>query len=233
MGRPPGSRNPDYDATRATLVRALHSRLAARDGARASFRELATAAGVSIATLRHYFGDREGAIDAVLASAHVAGLPYLQEVATGATGPVRASLEWLLRYCVDGLVHGGVASLHELGMSAGFQEPTIGPSYLAHILEPTLQAVEARLARHVAAGELSSIDLRVAAIELIAPVLVAVLHQSGLGGAQLRPLDLDAFIAAHLTMFLRAYEVVPNERSTKPRATAPSRNQPTRRPRRA
>lgn len=218
MGRPPGSRNPDYDATRATLARAMHSRLAAPEGSRASFRELAATAGVSIATLRHYFGDREGAIDAVLGAAHVAGLPYLQEVATGPIGPVRASLEWLLQYCVDGLLHGGVASLHELGMAAGFQEPTIGPSYLAHILEPTLQAVEARLARHVAAGELRATDLRVAAIELISPVLVAVLHQRGLGGVHVRPLDLGAFTTAHLASFLRSYEVVAPPRSKKRRS---------------
>ena len=40
--------------------------LAEPDGTRASFRELAAAAGVGVATLKHYFGSREGLVAAVL-----------------------------------------------------------------------------------------------------------------------------------------------------------------------
>ena len=55
----------------------------------------------------------------------------------------------------------------------------------------------------------------VAASQLLAPVLIAVLHQHALGGTQCRPLHLPGFVANHLDAFLRAYEVV--------RATPPKR----------
>ncbi len=40
MGRPTGSRNPDFERTRDGLLKAALQRLGEPDGARASFREL-------------------------------------------------------------------------------------------------------------------------------------------------------------------------------------------------
>lgn len=206
MGRPGGARNADYLATRAALVKRLAKRLARPDGARASLRELATASKISVATLQHYFGDRAGVITAVLEAAHVAGTPHLTAVASANLGPLRASLEWFLQYLLLGLVDGKVAELHELGLAVGVRDDALGPAYLEHILEPTQQALEARLARHAAVGDLVPCDLRVAALALLAPVLVAVLHQHSLGGTRCRPLYLEGFVANHLDAFLRAYE---------------------------
>jgi len=205
MGRPRGSRNPDFEHTRAGLLAAVRKRLDEPDGAHASFRELAAAAGVSAATLRHYFGSREGVIEAALAHSHKLGMPYMLNVATGPLGPLRESLRWLL----DQFIHGAhttiVADVHALGLSAGLRDPKLGPAYLNEVLEPSLQAVEARLARHVAQGDLAPCDLRHAAISLIAPVLVATLHQWLLGGKGCRPLDLEAFVRDHLEAFIRAH----------------------------
>jgi len=206
MGRPRGARNTDYAATRAALVSRLTKRLAKPDGPRASFRELAVSSKVSVATLQHYFGDRAGVITSVLEAAHTAGSPHLAAVESAFLGPLRQSLGWFLDYLLRGLTDGGVADLHELGLAAGFRDQALGPAYLNHILEPTLQALEARLARHLAAGDLVPCDLRVAAVTLLAPVLVAVLHQHSLGGTRCRPLDLEGFVAEHFEGFLRAYE---------------------------
>ena len=85
------------------------------------------------------------------------------------------------------------------------RDATLGPAYINEILEPTLKAVEARLARHRAEGELRSCDLRHAALALIAPPLLALLHQGELFGSLCRPLDINAFLKDHLDGFLRAY----------------------------
>ncbi|MDX2088825.1 MAG: TetR/AcrR family transcriptional regulator [Kofleriaceae bacterium] len=215
MGRPRGTRNARFLATRKRLVTKLARRLAEPGGASASMRQLAATSGVSVSTLQHYFGDRAGVVTAVLESAHRAGQSYLDEVACGFLPPLRASLSWFVDYIVAGLVEGKVGELHELGLAAGFRDDKLGPAYLNHILEPTLQALEARLARHLAAGDLRPCDLRVAAIHLLAPLLVAVLHQYSLGGQQCRPLPMRSFIDHHIDMFLRAYEeprVVPAKR---------------------
>lgn len=47
--------------------------------------------------------------------------------------------------------------------------------------------------------------LRVAALAYLSPLLVALLHQHDLAGVTCRPLDLEAFLAAHTSRFVRAY----------------------------
>ncbi len=205
MGRPPGSHNPDFEATRARLLRGVFARLAEPDGARASFRELAASAGVSVATLRHYFGTREGVLTALFEQSHEAGRRYLLDVAAGPIGPVRASLAYVLEQIGAGFRAGMLDKLHAIGLSAGMRDPMIGPAYLRQILEPTIEAIEARLARHVARGELSPGDLRHMALSLVAPPLVALLHQGALGGSGTRPLSYEAFCADHVEGFVRAY----------------------------
>ena len=66
MARPRGTRSEDYEAKRAALIAKLRDRLRA-PGPRPSLRELSVAAEVSQPTLRHYFGDREGLVRAVMA----------------------------------------------------------------------------------------------------------------------------------------------------------------------
>lgn len=204
MGRPTGSRNPDFEATRASLVAAVQKRLSEPDGSRASFREMAAAAGVSVATLRHYFGSREGVVSAVLSQWHERGQRYLLEVATGPLLPVRASLRGFLFYLEFGF-RSGVEEVHAIGLACGLREPTLGPKYLCEVLDPTLESVEARLARHVARGELRAGDVRQMALALVAPPLVVLLHQGSLGGAKARPLEWDKFADEHIEAFLRAY----------------------------
>ncbi|MDQ3031267.1 MAG: TetR/AcrR family transcriptional regulator [Myxococcota bacterium] len=205
MGRVPGARNADYDATRDAMLRRMRARLLAPDGARASFRELAEAAGVGPATLRHYFGTREGAVRAALAQMHEDGMPYLLRVTAPPSAPLRESLGELLAMVMLGL-RSGVGAIHALGLSAGLRDEALGPAYLEHVLEPTQQAFEARLAHHAARGELrEGADLRLAALQLIAPVLLASLHQRELGGAECRPLDVDAALTPHLEAWIRAW----------------------------
>lgn len=204
MGRPTGHRNADFEQTRKTLLESLHRRLVQPDGARASVRELAAAAGVSVPTLRHYFGDREGIVRALLEDVHRHGEPYLLMVATGPLSDLRSSIAWFLRYLDEGFLH-GVAELHALGLGAGLRDDTLGPLYLEELVEPTLKAVEARLARHLAAGHLRPCDLRAAALSLVAPALFANLHQRALGGAATRPLSLALLIEEQTEAFVRAY----------------------------
>lgn len=197
MGRRPGSRNADFEATRASLLERIGARLAAEDGLGASLRELAAAAGVSTATLRHYFGDREALVEAYLEHCHRQGARY---VAMVATEPLQedaaASMRWTLDQIRFGLERSPLGRIHAFGLRAGLESPELGPSYLRNLLEPTLRCVEARIERHQARGELQGHDARVLALQLVAPLLLAVLHQRSLFGCEMRPLDLGPLIAA-------------------------------------
>lgn len=205
MPRPSGSRNANYEQQRVALLRSIRARLAQPDGARASFRELAESADVSVATLRHYFSDREGTVAAVLSHSHSEGTMYLLELATGALPPLDQSVSWVLSAIAFGF-SAGVDRVFTVGLHSGLGHPTLGPECVNHVLEPMVQATEARLARHAARGELlPGTDLRHAALCLLSPLLVGLLHQGPLGGDRCRPLDVSAFNEDHARAFVRAF----------------------------
>jgi AcrR family transcriptional regulator len=221
MARPKGSRNQDYEQTRRSILASLRRRLMSPGGATASFRELAASIGLSPATLRHYFPAREDLLEAAFADMHEAGARFISEGATAARGDARASLRWFLEYFWEGWSRYGLGHMHTLGLAAGLEDPRVGPAYLNEVLEPSLQAAEARIARHVAQGELGPCNLRHAALELVTPFLFALLHQDMLSGAKHRPLALPAFIDDHLERFLRAH--APAEGSRPPVAKKAAR----------
>jgi len=178
------------------------------DGAAgASIRELASACGVTPPTLRHYFGTHDGAVIAAFEVARRAGAEHIAFTATAEFDDVRAALLGVLRYMVSGWIDFGVGRLNALGLAAGLASADVGPAYLDKILEPLLHGFEARIARHVALGELEVPDLRIAALQLVGPVVLALLHQRQLGGAACRPLALDRLIELQVDGFLAAYGV--------------------------
>lgn len=191
----------------------------ATDRAHLSFRELAGAAGVAPSTLRHYFADRDLVLEAVLERVHDMGLRYVAEGATAERGGVRESLRWFLRYLVEGWTR-GVGRAHALGLTEGIGNQTLGPAYLRHLLEPTLHSAEARIALHMARGELGPCDVRMAAVELVAPVVVVLLHQRALGGAAVRRLDVEPFLDEHAARFVRAFGPGPPARARARRLAA-------------
>ncbi|MEM6928134.1 MAG: TetR/AcrR family transcriptional regulator, partial [Myxococcota bacterium] len=101
MGRPRGSRNQDFDTKRTALAERMADHLLV-DGAVASLADLARAAGVSVPTLRHYFGDRRGAVVAALQQADEKSQALLEELSDPGPHALRASLnQWATRF-IDG-----------------------------------------------------------------------------------------------------------------------------------
>lgn len=212
MSRPAGRRNADYDEERRRLLGRLHQTVLERRAAGMSFREMAEVAGVSPATLRHYFGGRDEVVAAVLAAARREGEPYLRAVAAAPAEALRPSLATLLRTVVEGW-RVGVGALHEFALGEGLGSDALGPACVSELLEPTLQALELRLGHHVSRGELGPCDLRHAALALLSPVLLALLHQDSLRGSRCRPLDLERFLDEQVDRFLRAYGAASGESS--------------------
>ena len=66
MPRPKGVRDADYNNKRTALLHRMMEQVIGREPARPSMRQLADAAGVSVPTLRHYFGDRTAVFAAML-----------------------------------------------------------------------------------------------------------------------------------------------------------------------
>lgn len=207
MARPVGARNAQFEQRRNALISKARERLSLQTGEPPSFRELALAAGVSVATLRHYFGSREALIKAVFAHYLEGGQRHLQRAREiEDTEPdLETSLRDFLLRIVRGWTEGIVGPLHRIGLAEGLRHPGTALDYLQDVLEPTLQALETRLALHESRGDLIKGDMRHAALMLLSPLLLALLHQHDLGGTRCRPLALPALIDEHVKVFVRAY----------------------------
>jgi AcrR family transcriptional regulator len=205
MPRPAGSRSATFAHRRDEIARRAGLALLDPGGGPASFRALAAAAGASASVIQHYFGGLDGLVVAALAAVGAEGAPYLRVVAD--PGPL--DLPSSLRRCLGFLREGwlaGVGRLHAAGLVRGLGHASFGPAYVQHMLEPTLAAYEARLGVHQARGELRpDADLRLAALGLLSPALLALLHQEELSGRACRPLDVEAFLDGHVEAFVRAW----------------------------
>ncbi len=207
MPRTPGARDANYEERRTELLGRLRDRLDERAAGHASLRDLASAAGVSISTLGHYFGRRDDIVRAVLEDDHRSGQRYLGWMAR-TDEPFAASVRSAVGALVLGLERGELSRRFATGLTESLLHPDLGPQFLDRWLEPMLVAVETRLAAHVARGEMRADgpdEIRVAALALISPLLLAAMHQRALGGDGTRPLDLGTFGMTHAAAFIRAW----------------------------
>jgi AcrR family transcriptional regulator len=207
MARPSGSRDKQFDARRRALIALARQHLSRPEGRNASWRDLATASGVSTSTLAHYFGDRQTLIAAILEHARHEGDIYLAMAARPA--PLFApSVHELVGMLGQGLDR-GVLALQVIGLTEGLGNAGSAGAYLGHHLEPILAAIGARLDAHVERAQMRPVATRFAAIGLLAPMVIARLHQTELGGHATYPMSLPDFDQSHADAFVRAHRSGP------------------------
>ncbi len=209
MGRPAGRTNKGHEEERQRLASLLAARLLQPGGTGASFQELSESCGVSRATLRHYFHDQHGALQAAMTYLAQQGDTHIANVAKAELGNARDAISALVRLFALAWQRYGVGPIQHMGLALGLHNDQIGPFYLQKLLEPTLQAFEQRLQIHIERGELRPMLPRTGALLLLSPLILALLHQEQLGGRACRPLDLDAFLTEHLDAFFRAWSCSP------------------------
>ncbi len=212
MARPSGKRNSDYLDRRKELLEDAIGRLLAECQNRPSLRSLADAAGVSLPTIVHYFGSRGQLLESVFKLLEEGGRPYLDRVREP-TGVFSTSIRDLVCFIADGFRSGALVDIHSLGLMEGIRNDKVGPLYLKHVLEPTIEAIGIRLQKHIDRGEMRSVEVRYAANALLSPILVAFLHQTDLSGKNSFPVDVDAFLRSHATGFIRGYAKSKNKKN--------------------
>ena len=207
MSRPKGIRDADYEAKRRALLHSMAVRLMSRDVAKPSLRDLAAAANVTVPTLQHYFGGRSQVIDAILEEQLRLGVHGLAAQRTS-DQPLSTSVRDYAHALVRALGAARDVRLGDLfavSLAEGMIDPAISGSTLRHILDPTVQTLQARLSDHIARGEMIDTDTRSAALMLMSPLLLASLHQDQLGGAEQDPIALEKMADDISAAFVRAY----------------------------
>lgn len=211
MPRAKGVKNADYETKRRELLDRMLPRFARLDLERPSLRQLAAAAEVTAPTLQHYFGDRTGVVAALLEEHRRRGAARL-----GAASKANGSFPQSIRDFALGLVFGLQAPVSvRLGdilaasLCEGLADPQISPLALDHIIDPAVDALVVRLQEHAARGEIIDTDLRAAALMLLSPLMLAVLHQDQMKGRESRHIELTG-LAEHVSAaFVRAYAAAP------------------------
>lgn len=196
MPRPAGVRNHDFALKRADLVARLTDHALATDLRRPSLRQFAQACEAVEPTLRHYFGDRSGLILAILEEIGERAKPFWTLAGEPAAN-LDEAIAGYYRLSAAGMIHGGFVRAHAFGLIEGLADREAGAAYLRFVLEPSLAALERRLA--LTPGRLQGADrvrLRAAALSILTPLLGLSLHQDLLGGAQSDPLDMGAILSA-------------------------------------
>lgn len=145
--------------------------------------------------MRHYFGDRDGAVRAALRAAAEVGSGYVRQVTLvdGDTGA--EALRTALEFVVVGWRDYGVGRLHEVGLKVGLEDEETGKTYVDVIFEPLSRAFEGLVSRLQAEGKLPrGPSPRVVALTALSPVMMALLHQLGLGGKALREIEMGQLL---------------------------------------
>jgi AcrR family transcriptional regulator len=204
MSKPKGTRSRDYDKKRLALLRQATDLALSTPNEALSMRQIAQGCGVTIPTLNHYFGDRDGVFEAILeqswhdAANHLAG-------AAEPEGDLSNCVHAKLRNLADGFSSYGLDKLNAWGIAVGLGHAVLGPAYLTYFLEPTLQAAEAWLRHYQQAGDIDpAVNLRYAALELFSPLIMIFMHQSALGGNQTRPAKIEDFVHYHAATFIKS-----------------------------
>jgi len=217
LPRPKGTRDADYDFRRSELLRGMSRHMMRRESPRPSLRELALAAGVSVPTLRHYFGARTQVVDAVFEECLKLGREGLDSQ-RHSEKPFAESIRDYAHALVQALSARRDVRLGDffaVGLGEGLLDMAVSRSTLRHILDPTTEVLESRLNSHIARGEMIETDVRAAALMLMSPLLIASLHQNQLRGDIERPMSLEAVADTISEAFARAYQ--------KPKVTSAAR----------
>ncbi len=209
MGRATGTLNKDHHEARGDLARKVAQQLLTAGGTLPSLSALANGAGVDPGTLRHYFVDRRGVVKAAMETLLPHGNEQKLRALALAELPVRDALITLLGRVAKAW-GGMLGGMHATGFAEGMVDGELGQTYVMTMLEPTLGTVESLLEHYRARNTLHISDVRLGALALMSPVLLACFHQFQLQGRACRPLDLDAFVEGHVNGFLRGYAPPPS-----------------------
>lgn len=207
LPRAKGVKNADYEEKRRELLERMLPRFARLDVERPSLRQLAAAAEVTAPTLQHYFGDRTGVIAALLDEYRRRGEPRLNAAAQAA-GAFEGSVREFATSFVMGLQARGNVRLGDMFaacLAESLADPQICPLALSNIVDPAIDALSRRLEGHIGRGEMRQADPRTAALVLLSPLLIAVLHQDQLGGRASRHIELPQLAQDVAEAFVRAY----------------------------
>ena len=182
----------DHTNRKSELLRLLAATAVADRSGPVSLRQFAIRAGVSEPTLRHHFGDRQAVVIAIIEHFARQARDFLAASAAP-QADLDAAVHGYLNLALQGVENPVFIQAHSFALVEAIHDPVVARAYLDAIVEPSLKALEARLAPALTAQGRQAEDIRHAALSLYSSVIFAILHQRLLRGQEARPLNMGDY----------------------------------------
>ncbi|MHA7985382.1 TetR/AcrR family transcriptional regulator [Rathayibacter sp. CAU 1779] len=179
-----------------------------RDGfAATTIEAIASAAGVSKATVYSNFSDKDALLTTLLETVTTESAAILARAADGLAGDGTARERFIAlgTSVVDGVLRPEVLSLRRLAVAQASAFPRQVAEFWRRGPASTVALVAAHLKRMTEAGELSTPDAMEASTQLTYALTASFQDRALLGGERPTRAQIDAHVTSTVDAFLRAY----------------------------
>jgi AcrR family transcriptional regulator len=165
--------------------------------------DVASRAGLSKAAIYLYFKDKMSLLQALVQDLAGSNLKIAAAMAEQVKGPVSPVLRQVLMFLAGQLRATQFPELIKIILSESRAHPDIGKLYLDNVIMQGLPIFEGLIRRGIATGEFRAIDPALAVKAMIGPMLLAVLWKTVFEPLGADRLDIEAYAAQHVDVFLR------------------------------
>ena len=159
--------------------------------------EVAARAGVSKGALYLYFDTKEALFRAVLTQSVVPNLDRLRRMLDGFEGPFGAFVAAFADAFAATAAASPVGPIGKMVIGEGRNFPSLARHWHDEVVQPMLGLLTGRIERAQAAGEVRDGDSRTFALQIVAPLLLAVLWRETFVPVGAEPFDLRRLAAQH------------------------------------
>jgi AcrR family transcriptional regulator len=186
----------------AEIVSAALAVFAEKGFAAARLDEIAKRAGVSKGALYLYFETKEELFRAVVGQAIAPNIAAVKAMAAAHPGPLADLLRGVTAHVVTVVQTAPLGGVLKMVVGEAGNFPEIARVWHDELVSQALGAMSAAIAAAQARGEVKPGDPRTYALQLIAPLLVAVLWRETFVPVGAQPFDLPALLSQHIETLL-------------------------------
>lgn len=186
----------------AEIIQAALFVFAEKGFAAAKLEDIARRAGVSKGAIYLYFETKEEVFRAVVSQALAPNVGAVKAMAAAHPGPLAGLLRGVTAHIADVVSHTPLGGVLKMVVGEARNFPEIARVWHDELVSQALGAMADAIAAAQARGEVKPGDPRTYALQLISPLLVAVLWRETFVPVGAQPFDLPAVMAQHIDTLL-------------------------------
>ncbi len=188
------------DARPAEIIEAGLAEFAEKGFAGARLADVAARAGVVKGTIYRYFDNKEALFQAAVTSRIISTLDNVEELVDGYGGPTDELLKLVLKVIYEKIVASDARVLLRIIIAEGARFPDIPANYYRDSISKGMALIERIVQRGIEQGEFRDSPMSKMPNIIMGPAIFAAVWKMTF--EPVAPLDLDAFMEAHVDMAL-------------------------------